>query len=145
MDNKSKLIASLRGVISHWSSYEQVDAIDVSLRLDNLAKIIIDMLELESELPDKKDEQLPLKAAPFQPECKCEAWQHRHDGKLIIRHCQYHRSIAYIYDELVAIYDPMDLAVEQRLIADLLLFIDTCKKNSFTGQIGKAGDENIGR
>ncbi len=89
-------------------------------------------------------EQLPLEAAPFQPECKCKVVRDS-DGGLTIYHCQYHRSIAYVHDELVSTVEVKYRAKHLDLIIGLLSFVNECKKNSLTGQVGKARDENIGK
>ncbi len=92
-------------------------------------------------------EELPLKAPPFQPECKCNVIEDE-NGHLTIYHCQYHRSIAYVHDELVAISKLMEreyTMAGRDLIIDLLSFISECKKNSLTGRVGKPEDKNVRR
>lgn len=89
-------------------------------------------------------EQLPLRAAPFQPECKCKVVRDS-DESLTIYHCQYHRSIAYVHDELVSTVEVKHRAKHLDLIIGLLSFISECKKNSLTGRVGIAKDENVGR
>ncbi len=109
-------------------------------RLLDIVQVPLNTIEIEPK-------EIPLKAAPFQPECKCKVVQDE-NGDLTIYHCQYHRSIDYVYDELLTIYDIMErehATSGRRPIVDLLSFLDTCKENSLTGLIGKPGDENVGR
>jgi len=143
MNEKSKLKKDLEK-IQYYDGHTPANH-----RIDDLVYIVSDLVDVvESQERIFNKEQLPLKAAPFQPECKCDAWQRRHDGKLIIQHCQYHRGIAYVHDELIAISKLMEreyLIAGRELIIDLLSFLDDCKNNSLTGKIGKARDENVGR
>lgn len=112
-------------------------------RLLNIVQVPFDTTEIEPK-------EIPLKAAPFQPECKCEIVQNG-DGILTIYYCQYHRSITYVYDELNGLITTDKImrreftAFGRQSIVDLLSFLDKCKKNSLTGEIGKARDENVGR
>lgn len=94
----------------------------------------------------KPTEKITLKAAPFQPECKCEVAQDE-DGSLTIYHCQYHRSIKYLHNRLADILEDKQLRTLDlmNMIYEDHAFLDECKKNSLTGEIGKARDENVGR
>ncbi len=94
----------------------------------------------------KPTEKITLKAAPFQPECKCEVAQDE-DGSLTIYHCQYHRSIKYLHNRLTDILEDRQLRTLDlmNMIYEDHAFLDECKKNSLTGEIGKARDENVGR
>ncbi len=117
---------------------------------------------LEKWTGTKPTEKILLESVPFQLECKCDAGGYQPNGKLIIHHCQYHRSIGYIHKELAELIDNMFSFAEDedkmpvdslfgeyaeivRSVKDNLTFLDECKKNSLTGEIGKARDENMGR
>ncbi len=142
MDNIRDYLRDIRDR-AHWIG------VGTSLKTEiNIVRVLIrDLTDIINKLVDRIEIQQSPEAAPFQPECKCEIVQNS-DGILTIYHCQYHRSITYVYDELTAVYDIMEqgLATSGRLsIADLLSFLGECKKNSLTGEIGKPRDENVGR
>ena len=145
LEIKNSIRSNLSGLVdrtSNWSylslGIEEtiVDLVWEVKRLLDIVEVPLDTSEIE--------EQISLKAAPFQPECKCKVVQSE-NGDLTIYHCQYHRSIAYVYDELVSILEVEHIATRQDLAIGLLSFISECKKNSLTGRVSKARDENVGR
>ncbi len=116
-------------------------------RIDDLSYIVSDLInivEFQERVFNK--EQVSLKAAPFQPECKCTVVRDE-DGSLTIYHCQYHRSIKYIHGKLDDMLEDQQLQTLNlmNMIYEDRAFLDECKKNSLTGEIGKPRDENVGR
>ncbi len=155
LEIKNSIRGSLSSLIIHmntWnrSGYTEPGEInnikDTVYSLVSIVNRLLDIVEIPLDTPESKNEQLSLKAAPFQPECKCQVVQDE-NGDLTIYHCQYHRSVKYLHgrlddilhDRKIGILALMNMLYEDRA------FLDECKENSLTGQTGKAGDENIGR
>ncbi len=140
-----KNLAELIEHTHHWHYSSEGYKVDRT-EVDDVKETMQILIQTIDKMFDDAKEEIPL-TAPFQPECKCEIVQNR-DGILTIHYCQYHRGIAYVHNELVSISELIEqeyIKTSRVSVIDLLSFLDECKRNSLTGVIGKAGDENVGR
>ncbi len=151
LDRKSLIKRTLSELVDHTNSYNEIDDIKGILRtLIFSVNALLDIVEV----PLDTKEQLSLNAAPFQPGCRCKV-ERESDGSLTIYHCVYHRSIEYIHNGLIAILKEIEedslypslgqVSPGLEIATAAISTLNRHKKKSFTGEIGKPRDENVGR